>query len=43
MTPADVAATIYHLLGVDPSLEIRDVLGRPHRLCLGEPVTGVLA
>lgn len=43
VTPADVAATIYHLLGVDPSLEIRDVLGRPHRLCLGEPVTGVLA
>ncbi|AMV37407.1 DUF1501 domain-containing protein [Planctomyces sp. SH-PL62] len=43
VTPADVAATIYHLLGIDPSLEIRDKLDRPHRLCLGEPVTGVLA
>jgi hypothetical protein len=43
VTPADVAATIYHLLGVDPALEIRDPLGRPQRLCLGTPISGVIA
>ena len=29
-SPADLAATILHLLGVDPTLEMRDALGRPH-------------
>ncbi len=42
VTPADVAATVYHLLGIDPALEISDTLGRPLRLCLGEPISGVL-
>lgn len=42
VTPADVAATIYHNLGVDPALELRDALGRPLRLCLGEPIRGIL-
>lgn len=32
LTPGDVIATIYHLLGVDPAREMRDQLGRPHRL-----------
>jgi hypothetical protein len=43
VTPADVAATIYHALGIDPALELRDPLDRPLRLCLGEPIGGVLA
>lgn len=43
VTPADLAATIYHLLGVDPAYELHDTLGRPLRLCLGEPIAGVLA
>jgi hypothetical protein len=43
VTPADIAATIYHALGVDPVLELRDPLGRPLRLCLGTPIAGVLA
>jgi hypothetical protein len=43
VTPADVAATIYHCLGVDPSLELQDRLGRPQRLCVGSPIAGVLA
>jgi hypothetical protein len=43
VTPADVAATVYSLLGVDPALEIHDPLQRPLRLCLGEPIRGVLA
>lgn len=42
ITPADVAATIYSLLGVDPALELRDPLGRPMQLCLGEPIRGIL-
>ena len=42
VTPADVAATVYHLLGIDPALELNDSLGRPLRLCLGEPIWGVL-
>jgi len=42
VTPADVAATVYHLLGVDPTLELNDPLGRPLRLCLGTPLADVL-
>jgi arylsulfatase A-like enzyme len=43
VTPSDVAATIYHCLGIDPAVEIRDTLGRPMRLCLGTPISAVLA
>lgn len=42
VTPADVAATVYHCLGVDPALELRDQFDRPLRLCLGEPIRPVL-
>jgi hypothetical protein len=37
-TPADLAATIYQSLGVDPATEVRDRLGRPIRLCIGNPI-----
>jgi hypothetical protein len=37
-SPADLAATIYHALGIDPDIELRDRLGRPIRLCTGEPI-----
>ena len=37
--PPDLAATIYHALGVDPATELRDRLGRPVRLCNGETMT----
>lgn len=37
-TPADLAATIYHALGIDPATEVRDRLGRPIRLCTGETI-----
>ena len=30
--PKDMAATIYHLLGVDPQTVIHDATGRPHQL-----------
>ena len=37
--PPDLAATVYHALGVDPATELRDRLGRPLRLCSGEVMT----
>ena len=37
-TPADLAATIYSCLGVDPATELRDRFDRPIRLCDGEPI-----
>jgi hypothetical protein len=37
--PPDLAATVYHALGVDPATELRDRLGRPLRLCSGEVLT----
>ena len=38
VTPEDVAATIYHALGLSPTMRIRDPLNRPHDLALGEPI-----
>ena len=34
--PPDIAATVYHTLGIDPATELRDRLGRPLRLASGE-------
>jgi hypothetical protein len=41
-TPADLAATVYHCLGVDPRAQIYDRLGRPQTLCDGEVIRAVL-
>ena len=41
--PADLAATIYHCLGVDPRLQLQDTLGRPMTLCEGTPIQALLA
>jgi uncharacterized protein (DUF1501 family) len=40
--PGDLAATIYHLLGVPAETQIHDPLGRPHPLVIGKPIDGVL-
>jgi hypothetical protein len=37
-TPADLAATIFHLLGIDAHAEFHDPLGRPYRVYLGNPI-----
>jgi len=37
-TPADLAATIYRALGIDPAIELHDRLGKPIRLCTGEEI-----
>ncbi len=39
--PPDLAATIYQALGVDPATELRDRLGRPLRLCAGQPIAPI--
>ena len=36
--PPDLAATVYHALGVDPLTELRDRFGRPLRLCSGQTI-----
>jgi hypothetical protein len=41
-TPADLAATIFHLMGVGPDEEFRDPEGRPYRIRQGEPIRGLL-
>jgi uncharacterized protein (DUF1501 family) len=37
-SPNDVAATIYHLLGIEPEAMVRDRLGRPIRLNTGNVI-----
>jgi hypothetical protein len=39
--PPDLAATVYHALGVDPAMELRDRLNRPLRLCTGEVMSSL--
>jgi uncharacterized protein (DUF1501 family) len=40
--PAELAATMYHLLGIDPRTIIYDRLKRPLVLCEGDPISAVL-
>ena len=42
VTPADLAATILALFGVDPASEITDPRGRPYYICAGRPVTKLM-
>jgi hypothetical protein len=41
VSPADLAATVFHALGVDPATEISTPLNRPWRVCDGRPVLGL--
>src|SRR5438045_9619932 len=41
--PKDMAASVYHLLGVNPATAIADRTGRPYPLIIGRPIEGVLA
>jgi uncharacterized protein (DUF1501 family) len=41
-SPDDLAATVYHCLGVDPRTALRDRLGRPLTLCEGWPIQAIL-
>jgi hypothetical protein len=41
VTPEDIAATIYHALGIDPETRIVDQFSRPHHVALGRPIVEV--
>ncbi len=44
VSPGDVVATIYHLLGVDPRMTVPDLAGRPMMIAHGgSPIEGVIA
>jgi hypothetical protein len=44
VSPGDVVATIYHLLGIDPHMTVPDLSGRPIAIAHGgEPIAGVIA
>lgn len=44
VSPGDVCATLYHLLGIDANATVPDQLGRPiHIAHGGEPIGGVIA
>jgi len=43
VSPTDIAATVYHSLGIDPHTQIRDKLNRPMALCEGDAIQGILA
>jgi hypothetical protein len=38
VTPGELAATIFHALGIDPTLELTSADGRPFHISEGEPV-----
>ncbi|MEX2215500.1 MAG: DUF1501 domain-containing protein [Phycisphaeraceae bacterium] len=40
--PDDIAATIYHLLGIDPATEIHDAEGRPLAITRGKAILDVM-
>ncbi len=42
VAPWDLAATLYHLLGIDPARHIHDKQGRPYAVSQGKVVAGLL-
>lgn len=40
--PRDLAATVYHLLGIPADTVLHDNQDRPHRLVIGKPIEGIL-
>jgi hypothetical protein len=42
VTPADLTATIFHLLGVDPHSIVHDTQGRTFALSEGRPIAALL-
>jgi hypothetical protein len=41
-TPENLAATIYHALGIPATAVWHDELSRPHPLYFGDPIAGLL-
>jgi len=42
VSPGDLAATIYHCLGLNPQAELHDRLGRPYSLATGSVIESIL-
>jgi hypothetical protein len=42
VSPADIAATIYHCLGIDPRAQTADHQGRPLVVSAGNPIHALL-
>jgi hypothetical protein len=42
VSPHDVGATIFHLLGIDVNQTLHDPTGRPHLVCRGKPISGLI-
>jgi uncharacterized protein (DUF1501 family) len=42
LAPADLTATVYQLLGIDPDTVLQDAVGQTHRLCDGKPAADLL-
>jgi uncharacterized protein (DUF1501 family) len=43
VSPEDLLATLYRVVGIDPATTIHDLQGRPFPLVSGKPVEGLLA
>jgi hypothetical protein len=43
VTLEDLSATIYYLLGIDPTIDVHDSQGRPLMISSGEPIRHVIA
>ena len=43
VSPEDLLATLYHLVGLDPRTEMHDLQDRPFPITTGKPVHGLLA
>jgi len=43
IAPADLLATLWHQLGIDPATEIHDRLKRPHRVSDGSVIRELIA
>jgi len=41
-TPENLAATIYHVLGIPETAQWRDATDRPHQVHFGKPIAGLL-
>jgi hypothetical protein len=41
--PDDLAATMFHLLGIDPQTEVHDANNRPLLIAAGRPISGIIA
>jgi hypothetical protein len=41
VSPDDLAATVFHSLGINLDQELHDTQGRPLPMCTGKPVLGL--